>query len=193
MTSIELENLIKSRLGVAGLTQSLDEGKEQYLEFPDGFFAEVVFKDGSRLFEAQRIVKGVKEELGKQGVELSTIVRAIWEVVGVQSVGMAPPGSGGFHRFIVTLQSGARQCTVTVDVTGLALAGILSAFRAGSLREFGSGEQTALSGIVREFVRSELSRAGESYWDPTLDSELTLNENALSYLLIHTSTRSGSS
>lgn len=190
MTSIELEKLIKDRLGVAGLAQYLDEGKEQYLEFPDGFFVEIVLKDGSRLPEAQRIVKGIAEELRKQGVELHAIVRAIWEVVGVQSAGMAPPGSGGFHRFIATLQSGGRECTVTVEVTGLALAEILNAFRAGSLRECGSDEQTALSGIVREFARLELSHGGESYWDPTLDHELILNENALSYLMIHSPAKS---
>jgi len=193
MTSGELENLIKSRLGVAGLAQFLDEGKEQYLEFPDGFFAEVVLKDGSRLPDAQRILRVVKEELGKQGVELSVIVRAIWEVVAVQSGGITPPGSNGFHRFVVSLQSGGRECTVTVDVTALALAGIVNAFREGILREVGSDEQTALSGIVREFVRFELSHAGESYWDPTLDPELALNENALSYLLIHNPATSSSS
>ncbi|MGO9269863.1 MAG: hypothetical protein ACLQOO_06365 [Terriglobia bacterium] len=65
MTSIDLEKLIKGRLGDAGLGQSLDEGKEQCSEFPDGFFAEVVLKDGSRRTEAQRIVKSLKEELGK--------------------------------------------------------------------------------------------------------------------------------
>ena len=193
MTSGELENLIKSRLGAAGLARFLDEGKEQYLEFPDGFFAEVVLRDGSRLPDAQRILRGVKEELAKQGVELSVIVRAIWEVVSVQSVGAAPPGSNGFHRFIVSLRSGGRECTVTVDVTGLAVAGILNAFRAGSLKELASDEPSAISAVVGEFVRYELSHGGESYWDPTLDSELTLNENALSYLLIHAPTKSGSS
>ncbi len=165
MTSGELENLIKSRLGVAGLAQCLDEGKEQYVEFPDGFFAEVVLKDGSRLPDAQRILRGVKEELGKQGVELSVIVRAIWEVVAVQSVGMAPPGSNGFHRFIVSLRSGGRECTVTVDVTGLAVAGIRNALRAGSLKEMAADERSAVAAVVGEFVRYELSHGGESFWD----------------------------
>jgi hypothetical protein len=185
MTTIELERLIKDRLRAAGLVECLDEGKEQYLEFPDGFFAEVVLKDGSKLPEAQRILRGVKEELGKQGVELSTIVRAIWEVIGVQSVGMAPPRSGGFHRFVATLRSGKRECTITVDVTGSALAEVRSAFRGGSLREYGADQDAALVGIVNEFVILELSYGGESYWDPTLDHELKLDENALSYLMIH--------
>ena len=75
MTSFELGNLIKDRLAAAGLAQYLDEAKEQYLEFPDGFFAEVVLKDGAKLSEAQRIVKSIEEELRKQGVELDAIVR----------------------------------------------------------------------------------------------------------------------
>ncbi len=185
MTSFELGNLIKDRLGASGLSQYLDETKEQYLEFPDGFFAEVVLKDGSKLSEAQRTVRSIEEELRKQGVELNAIVRANWEVVNVRNAGMAPPGSGGFHRFIVTLRSGERECAVTLDVTGLAVAEILNAFRAGSLREYGADEHAALSGIVREFVRLELSYGGESYWDPTLRDEITLDENALSYLIIH--------
>jgi hypothetical protein len=191
MTSLELGNLIKDRLGAAGLAQYLDETKEQYLEFPDGFFAEVVLKDGSRLSEAQRIVKSIEEELRKQGVELDAIVRAVWEVVAVTSAGMAPAGSGGFHRFIATLRSGQRECTVSVDVTGSALAEILDAFRQGGLREYGVDQNAALVGIVSEFVRLELSYGGESYWDPILYPQRELNEAALSYLVLHSPLKVG--
>ena len=195
MTSFELGNLIKDRLGAAGLSQYLDEAKEQYLEFPDGFFAEVVLKDGSKLSEAQRLVKSIEEELRKQGVELSTIVRATWEIARIDNEGAASSvraarGKGVqiaapdmlWHSFIVTLQSGNRQCTVKVHLTATASAVISRAFDEGGLREFGSDKDSALLGIVREFVRLELSYGGESYWDPTLNSELTLNEDALSYL-----------
>ena len=78
MTSFELGNLIKDRLASIGLSQYLDDAREQYLEFPDGFFAEVVLKDGSKLFEAQRLVNSIEEELRKRGVELNAIVRATW-------------------------------------------------------------------------------------------------------------------
>jgi len=182
MTSFELGNLIKDRLSVAGLGQHLDETKEQYLEFPEGFFAEVVLKDGSRLSEAQRIVKSIEEELSKQGIEMDAIVRAVWEVVRVEKAGIAPSGSAGAQRLIATLRSGERECRVTVDMTGNALAMVLAALAQGGLREYGPDRDAAVVGIVREFVRLELSYGGESYWDPILHPELTLNENALAYL-----------
>jgi len=191
MTSFELGNLIKDRLGTAGLSQYLDDAREQYLEFPDGFFAEIVLKDGSKLSEAQRLVKSIEEELRKRGVELDAIVRATWEVVRIESKGLAPLESGGFHRFVVTLRSGNRECAVTVDVTGIALAMVLRAFEEGGLREYGPDRNAALVAIVREFVRLELSYGGESYWDPTLNPDLKLNEDALSYLTMHSPAKAG--
>jgi len=200
MTSLELGNLIRNRLGAVGLAQYVDETKEQYLEFPDGFFAEIVLKDGSRLSEAQRVVKSVEEELRKQGVELDAIVRATWEVVGVEKAGMAPhvlnalrqqggavalPGSAGVQRLIATLRSGERECKVAVDVTAGALGMVHAAFNQGALREYGADQDEALINIVGEFVRLELSYGGESYWDPILRPGLTLNEDALSYLKAH--------
>lgn len=182
MTSYELGSLIKDRLNAAGLTQYLDETKEQYLEFPDGFFAEVVLKEGSKLSEAQRVVKSIEEELRKQGIELDAIVRAVWEVVVVRNVGPAPQGSNGFHRFAATLRSGKRECEVTVDVTLPAVAGVRNAFRQGGLREYGPDEDSALVGIVTAFLRYELSLGGESYWDPILHPVRELNDWALSYL-----------
>ncbi len=182
MTTTELEKVIKDRMGAAGLGDSIDEHQDQYLEFPVGFFAEVVLRDGSKLPDAQRVLKGLKEELGKQGTELSGLVRAIWEVVAVR---MAPLESGTFPRFVVSLRSGSRDCTVTVDVTGLAFEGILSAFREGSLREYGNEQNAVLASVVAEFVRLELSYGGESSWDPLLRPQLELNDSALQYLMIH--------
>jgi hypothetical protein len=188
MTTTELEKVIKDRLGAAGLADCLDERQDQYLEFPDGFFAEVVLRDGSRLPDAQRVLKGVKEDLGRRGTELSGLVRALWEVVAVRP---APPESGAFPRFIVNLRSGSRDCIVTVDVTGLAFAGILNAYRGGNLREYGNDQNTALVGIVTEFVRLELSYGGESSWDPLLRPQLELNDSALQYLMIHSPAKAG--
>ena len=95
MTSLELGNLIRNRLIAAGFGQYLDEAREQYLEFPDGFFAEVVLTDGSTLSEAQRVVKSVEEELRKLGVDLHAIVRATWDVVAVRNAGLAPGPANG--------------------------------------------------------------------------------------------------
>lgn len=206
MTSFELGNLIKDRLGAAGLSPYMDEAREQYLEFPEGFFAEVVLNDGSKLFEAQRIVKSVEEELRKQGVELSAIVRAAWEVVRVEKAGTAPDllnalrqqggavaaaGSAGAQHLIATLRSGERERSVTVDVTAGALGMVIAAFNQGALREYGADRDQALVSIVAEFLRLELSYGGASYWDPILHPELTLNENALEYLTMRHPAKAG--
>jgi hypothetical protein len=206
MTSYELGKLIKDRLGAVGLAQYLDEAREQYLEFPDGFFAEVVLTDGSKLPEAQMLVKSIEEELRKQGIELDAIVRATWEVVRVEKAGMAPPLrdalrqqgaagtlplSAGVQRLIATLRSGERECRVEVNVTAGALGMVLAAFNQGALREYGVNHDEVLKSIVAEFVRLELSYGGESYWDPILYPELTLNENALEYLTAHRPAKAG--
>ena len=185
MTSFELGNLIENRLAAAGLARDVDEGKEQYLEFPDGFFAEIVLKDGTRLPEAQRLIKSIEEELRTKGIELDAIVRATWEVVAIRKAGPAPGPANG-QRFVATLRSGSRELEVRVDMPGVALAGVLAEFNQGGLRDFGADKDTVLNRIVSAFLRLELSLAGESYWDPLLYPERTLDENALQYVTMHT-------
>jgi hypothetical protein len=190
MTSFDVGNVIKDRLQAAGLSQYLDDAKEQYLEFPDGFFAEVVLKDGSKLSEVQRLVKSIEEELRKQGVELDAIVRATWEVVGIRKAGLAPGPANG-QRFLATLRSGSRECEVAVDMPGFALASVLAAFNKGDLRDFGTEKDAVLGEIVSAFLRLELSLGGQSYWDPILYPGRTLDENALQYVTMHTVTKAG--
>ena len=183
MTSFELGNLVKERLGAGGLAQYVDDAREQYAEFPDGFFAEVVLKDGSKLSEAKRIVKRLEEELRKQGIELDAIVRATWQVVAVDGGGLLPPQSG--RRFEVTIRSGITNSNVVVNVPPMVWATVKAYFDRGGLRELGEDMETVLRRLVAEFVRLELSYGGESYWDPILHPELILNEHALQYLTMH--------
>ena len=68
---------------------------------------------------------------------------------------------------------------------GLAWASARGAFKAGSLGAFGTDEDEALKEIVGAFLRSELSLGGESYWDPILYPQRTLDENALQYVTMH--------
>lgn len=83
MTSVEVENMVKNRLTSAGLGAYLDETRDQFLQFPDVFFAEIVLKDGSKLSETGKILRGVKDELQIQSVSLDPIVRSLWGVVDV--------------------------------------------------------------------------------------------------------------
>jgi len=73
-----------------------------------------------------------------------------------------------------------------VDMPGIALASVLAAFNEGGLRDFGMDKDTVLGEIVSAFLRLELSLGGESYWDPILYPERTLDENALQYVTMHT-------
>jgi len=190
MTSFELGNVIRRRLGDAGLAQDLNESEEQYLEFPEGFFAEIVLNDGSKLRHVERAVKSVEEELRKQGIHVDAIVRAKWELVSVTKVVTYPvPGTG--QRFAATLRSGAAECKVTVKVTSGADNHLYAAFRNGGLREYGDDRDAVLREIVSELVRFELSHGGESYWDPISHPELTLNEDALEYLTMQRPAKAG--
>jgi hypothetical protein len=89
MTSTEVEKLIREALNTVGLWQVVDQYKSQFLEFPDGFFAEIVLNDGSKLVDAEGVVRQVEENLRKQRTELDVIVRANWTV---KEVGNPPYG-----------------------------------------------------------------------------------------------------
>jgi hypothetical protein len=177
VTTTKLEELIKERFAAAGLAESLDEEQEQYLEFPDGFFAELVLKDASELARAKRVVRAAREELEKQGIELNAIVRPRWEYRGVASIvqGANP------LVFRATLQSGKRSQQVTVNVTRPAY----ELIRKRVMDRVGGTEDDVISEalrVVSSFLHAELSRGGEAYWDPLEDPERELNEEALMYV-----------
>lgn len=186
MTTRNLEKLIKQELSIEGLAQYLDDSQEQYLEFPDGFFAEIVLSDGSKLSDVKSVVKAIQERLQKQGIELDVIVRAIWKVVDVKHSGTATEAVSGIKdvaRFAATLQSGGRKCTVIVDVTRYAYEQIRKQLPEEKL--IGTDEKSVMAGIVINFLRFELSLGGESFWDPLLYPERELNAGALEYLTTH--------
>lgn len=193
MTSLELEKLIKDRLTSADLSQYIDERKEQYLEFPDGFFAEIVLKDGSRLAAAQRIMKGVKEELRREDIDLDVIVRATWKIIDVSCAGPAIGTSGGVKaatRFIAILGSGDSKCEVIVDVSNCAYDFVLKKLSEEKITGLSNGErQTAIIEIITSFLQFELSLGGESYWDPILHPQRDLNEAAVQYIMLHPSAK----
>jgi hypothetical protein len=185
MTVTDLEQSVKRSLRAADLLQYLDEEQSQFLEFPDGWFAEIVVKDGSKLAEVESIVQRFKTDLQQQKVgELDEIVRPVWTVAPPIERGLGPsvsfPGLEPAIRFTVTLQSGSLGCRVTVDVTEAALGLIRE-----RLRQTKVPEDAALQEIVSEFVKLEISHGGTSYWDPRRDSRLELNAPAFMYLMGH--------
>ena len=157
----------------------MDQHKSQFLEFPDGFFAEVVLNDGSKLVEAEGVVRQIEENLRKQGAELDVIVRAHWTVKGV---GDPPYGNQvGRWRIPVVLAAGAATQEVEVDVLYDVVLDLKQKI-AGK----GLDETSAIKEVVKEYLEMELSRGGESYWDPIRDRKQEINGSALSYLFMHT-------
>ena len=49
MRTAELETTFRDKLEQAGLVAAMNEEKSQFLDLPDGFFAEIVLNDGSKL------------------------------------------------------------------------------------------------------------------------------------------------
>jgi hypothetical protein len=181
MTAAELERTVREELTNAGLWPDVDERKSQFLEFPDGLFAEIVLNDGSKLAEAERVVRSLKVESKLDRQELDAIVRANWTVQGIDGPASAIVVPGGIRpawAFTATLKAGGLSKTVVVHVT-------LSAVDAIKRNIAKSGEAVdeaaAIKEVVKEFLRLRLSYGGESYWDPLDDLPLELNEDALLY------------
>jgi hypothetical protein len=186
MTSTELERRIREKLEAGGLLQALDEHKSQFLEFPDGFFAELVLGDGSKLAEVDRIARELRELLRTQGLELDVIVRSIWAVQSVGEPGAKISVSGGFRAaltFPVILVSGDARVEVEVNVTFQALEEIKRKVAEGSLEP--RDEKAAMKEVIKEFLKLQLSFGGESYWDPIRYPQQELNDSALLYLFGH--------
>lgn len=186
MTVADLEQSVRGSLQEAGLLQYLDEDRTQFLEFPDGWFVEIVVKDGSKLPEVERVVQRYKEHLRRnEAGELDEIVRPVWNVKAIERVSgpsVSFPGLEPGVRFSVVLQSGSLSCAVTVNVTEGALALIRE-----KLRDTKAREDAAVQEIVNAFMNLWLSQGGKSYWDPRKDSDsrLELNAAAFMYLMGH--------
>ncbi len=186
MTEPELKQLIFERMKAADLLHYLSEGEQQCFDFPEGFFVEVVVKDGSKLPAVRNIMDSIRAELEQQGVPLDPVVRALWDVKDVQYVGVpVDPESGGPKvalRFRARLRSGERQAEVKVDVSPSAQAEVRS--------RLGADEET-LKKVVRDFLALQLSTGGTSYWNPLDDDHLEMEEMAAAYVIDHRPMRVG--
>lgn len=181
MTAAELEKTVREELTNAGLWSDVDERKSQFLEFPDGLFAEIVLNDGTKLAEAERVVGLLKVESKLDRQELDAIVRANWTIQRVDGPESAIVVRGGIRpawQFTASLKSGGLSKEVVIQVT-------MSAVEAIKRNIVNSGETVdetaAIKEVVKEFLKLRLSFGGESYWDPLDDQPLELSEDALHY------------
>ncbi len=192
MRTAELETILRDKLKSAGLETVLNEEKSQFLDMSDGFFAEIVLNDGSKLAAAEQIIRSVKEELKEREVEVDSVVRAVWRVREINSIGPARGVSGGLKaalEFDAVLESGTRTCNVSVEVSLAARNELRRKLalsdKVGSPGWTADGDVTEemLKKLVGEFLDFQLSSGGTSYWDPIRFPKLELKEAAVSYLV----------
>jgi hypothetical protein len=186
-----LEAPIRRRLRADGLLPYLVEERSQFLDFPSGYFVELVVKDGTKLPEFRRAVDEVKAAvLEKVDVivralwevsileKVDVIVRALWEVsnVGdpVQAYSMQTGTPRTAMQYPVDLQSGNATKRIWVEVTYLADM---------TFDEHGAKTIEDVKKIVEEFVISQLKIGGASYWDPEHSPVLEINSNTAQFIV----------
>ena len=173
MTETELAQEMEQRFAAAGLLPQFAADRSQFLETPDGLFAEIVVRDGTKLGEFERVVTDLKQVVGEP---LEVIVRALWEIerVGEPEVAYSPEtGAPRFaQQFPVELRSGPARQRVWVDVTYLA----------GKVFEDNGIDQEGTKRIIGDFVRDQLRKGGSSYWDPVRFSHLEINGDTASFI-----------
>ncbi len=180
MTESELMGMLVERFRKANLLEYLSERQQQCLEMESGFFLEIVLKDGSHLSDAEKLVEALKAELKEKQVEIDAVVRAVWKVKQVVSLGAPPAESGGIKaatRFCATLESGKAEQEVEVDVS--------KAAEYELKRLGGSADTESLKRLVENFLALQLSPGGTSYWDPIRYRHQDIGPAAVSYLLHH--------
>jgi len=195
MTESELEKLAIDRLTAAGIVSVLDRHHSQFLWVGEEFFAEVVLTDASKQADADRLMKEIAEEMHRTGTRLEVVVRSIWQVGEIRYLGPARTPEGGLMTaldFRAHLRSGGKEIDVRVDVTIAALTVLRQRLgiekfimHIGWSPQKGDVSEEHIGAAVKVYLETQLEQGGTSYWDPLLQSHLTLNEAAMSYVLGH--------
>lgn len=200
MTEHDLRKLVLSKLQVQGLGGVVSTMKSQFLQMSlshDEFFAEIVLTDADRLGDAERVLSALKEELAEKAVSLDYIVRALWRIDpnSIKRDRRSLPASMPMRMhlgilFRAPLRSGQETAEAEVLVTSDALD--IIAARLGNLPsepfQWSADKEVdeeILKNLVVKFLEEQLSKGGESYWDPVKYPGLELNGAAASYLLGH--------
>ncbi len=153
----------------------LVDERSQFLDFPSGYFVELVVKDGAKLPEFRRAIDEVRAELPEK---LDVVIRAMWEMSSVGDPVQAYSKKTGTPRmamqYPVDLKSGSVTKRVWVEVTYLA---------DKMFEERGAKNTEDVKEIVEEFVISQLKKGGASYWDPEQSPVLEINSNTASFIV----------
>jgi hypothetical protein len=168
MERAEVDKIVKENLASAGVLEAVDREKDQLLECPEDLFAEIVLSDGSKLKDAEEVLRRIQPDLEGRGVRLDSIGRATWRVRDVDRyydagwiVDSSRPGgvlSLPILRFKVTLESGSTKTDVWVDVTPSGY---------DQLKQAGHSDEESLKKIVERF-RGDPTL---SWWNKLLGSD----------------------
>jgi len=176
ISAAELEKKAREKFNAAGLLPYFWSERSQFLDFPEGFFVEVVSRDGTKLGEFAAAINELQKETG---AKIDPIIRAGWEVLSVDDPVVAYSSQGTPRygvQFPAVLKAGEAKLPAAVGVSHMAQE---------RLKELGHGDRKSLKDMVRDYLRSQLSKGGASYWDPVRFPYLEINEAAVSYLLMH--------
>ena len=190
ITESQIQKTVEQRLNDAGMFAALNGEFSQFLSFPEGAFVEIVLNDAGRISDVEEILRGYKEELLREGIELDAIIRAVWKVTAVNFVGLARSAEGGLlsaAEFEAFLIAGRKQCRVTVNVS-VAAEELLQRQLAGRNSRSTSrlpwdARKELLCTAVKKFLEIQLHNGGESYWDPIRHPHLDINEAAMLFLV----------
>jgi hypothetical protein len=179
-----VQDMLFERLREAHVEEVLCPEKWQCLDMEDSVWLEAVLSDGAELERVEANVAEVKDAFRARGTRVDSIVRAMWNVVDVQSHGPAYGEDGApraAEEFYVTLQSGERAETVAVAITSAATAAIRARLDAETQTGKAQDNQVRdkVVALVRKLVEYELRQVGLGYWDPLKHPQREVNEPAV--------------
>ena len=163
MTAHESKLLIGDALKQHGIVDQIDSEHSQYLDLPEGVYAELVIKDAGKEGDVERAVGDLDAHID---------IHPIWRVLEFGATDVARSSSGGIvaaSAIPVKLQSGSVFADVQVVVTFLAekeMEKLLGANMA-------SGK--SIPGLLAQaYVESLLRWGGRDYWDPRRQDRLEI-------------------
>lgn len=167
MTADQVKEETERKLQSLGLLSALDLRRTQFLDLPDGTFAELVLVDAGREEEIREALSGFDPEVDLR-------IHPIWktETVGEPEIAISQSGGIIAARIVaVRLRSGSAVTDVQVAITWLA---------EQELKQM-LGMEPDLKKLAREYVENWLQWGGESYWDPRRHQRLEIGaDRALS-------------
>ncbi len=179
----QVKATVLAELNARNLREFWIERSSQFLDVGAGVFVELVVSDGSKLPKFEEVIAATKNEF--QGLEIDSVVRAVWFVKSVRHIGIASSSDSprAADAFEAILQSGTRTTTVQVDITWDAFEHLKTALQSEGRRDTGQELVELGADKVKQFLALQLSLGGTSYWDPVRYRHREINEPTMAYIM----------